>query len=886
MANFFSKPYRKNVFVQWAALFIIPAVVILWVTTYFYQAEKNKMLLSVSAQEKAVVTLGKNTIQLAFETVNGDLTYMSHYHDFRFFLNGRGVEKSFHFMEDYKMLMRLRGTYDQVRWIDKSGMEKIRIDYKNGFPTTVPKEQLQYKRDRYYFYESMNLPEGVIYMSPLDLNIEHEKIEIPYKPMIRIATVLIDERGQRRGIFIINYLGAELIKRFEHSLALSQGETMLLNEEGYWLKGSDPAEEWGFMFNRPDLTLAKRYPSVWRRIHTEEEGQFEDKYGLWTFKTIHPLSVQNTFNDKKYYWKAVTFIPSAQLYQSTKERFSFMFFMSVLALFGAAIASGGLVYLYQRKQESVEELKRLQRKTEGILLSVPDIIMQMDDAKRYTWANDEGIAFFGEDVIGNEASFYFEEEQDTYEKLSQILQGDVEAVYIESWQRRRDGEKRLLAWWCRNLNDSEGNVIGALSAARDITEEYLREEELLMQAHIFSAVQDSIIVHDLEGNFIYLNDNAWKTRGYTKEEMMRMSVKELNAPQSKSGYSEMIKAMIEKMHQKGSIKIEAEHRCKNGDLLPVEIISKLITLHEKPYVLSSVRDISRQKIAQFEIEKLSMAIEQLDDIVYITDKFGNITYVNSAYCRYLGYTREEVLGKNPRLTKSGLHEREFYAELWNTILAGNVYRNTIVNRKKNGGLYYEKKTITPLKDDKNAVIGFVSTGKDVTEETMLNQEIERVAMMDKLTGIFNRHKFEELFALESERARRFNHPLSLIMIDIDHFKSVNDTYGHDVGDEVLKGLALVVQSCIRKIDIFARWGGEEFLVLSPGTDGKNAQDFAEKLRHEVAAATFPEVGHITISLGISTFVPEDSFIDLFKRADRGLYYAKEHGRNQIEMILT
>ena len=119
------------------------------------------------------------------------------------------------------------------------------------------------------------------------------------------------------------------------------------------------------------------------------------------------------------------------------------------------------------------------------------------------------------------------------------------------------------------------------------------------------------------------------------------------------------------------------------------------------------------------------------------------------------------------------------------------------------------------------------------------------------------------------------------MIDIDHFKSVNDTYGHDVGDDVLKTLANIVQENIRKIDIFARWGGEEFLILSPGTDLEDVQILAEKLRLAVEHATFPKVNHITISLGISTFGKGDTFTEIFKRADQGLYYAKEHGRNQV-----
>jgi diguanylate cyclase (GGDEF)-like protein/PAS domain S-box-containing protein len=306
---------------------------------------------------------------------------------------------------------------------------------------------------------------------------------------------------------------------------------------------------------------------------------------------------------------------------------------------------------------------------------------------------------------------------------------------------------------------------------------------------------------------------------------------------------------------------------------------------EGSVISGMIIDMREIKESRKEIDTLSKAVEQIDDILYITDNFGDISYVNEAYYRHTGYTKEDVIGKNSRITKSRRHDRRFYKELWDTILSGEVYHNTLINKKKNGDLYYEKKTISPLKDENDRIVGFISTGKDVTQETMLYQEVEHIAMTDQLTGVYNRHKFEELYALESERARRFSHPLSMILIDIDHFKTVNDTYGHSIGDEVLKHLAEIVQKNIRKIDSFARWGGEEFLVLSPGTDRDNIQKLAEKLRRAVESADFLEAGHLTISLGVTVFDKEDTFSELFKRADRSLYEAKEKGRNQVGLIL-
>lgn len=764
MLKKFIKCCRRNFFIQITVLFLPIAIGIIGIAIYSYDVEKKREYTFNASNQFAILNMGKNSIRQALERVKYDVQYLSHYHEFEDYVMTGSSEKVEDLSHDFKFVMENRRVYDQIRWIDETGMERFRINFNSGSPTLVDAQYLQNKKGRYYFSDAMRYSEGETYFSLFDLNVENEKIEIPYKPMIRSATPVIDKEGHKRGIFIINYLGDELIRKFMDVTSLSNGDVMLLNSEGYWLKGVKKGDEWGFMFNRSDLTLAKRNPSVWQRISKEEEGQFVDEKGLWTFVTIHPpLNAQERSEESA--WKAVILLPTDKLYAKFDTLFSQLFVFAILGLIAAGIGSFTLAYLYRKKELTLKELSKLHQRTEGLLRAVPDMIMQVDSEKRYVWANDIGVKFFGDDVIGKEASYYFEGEQDTYTIVQPLFSGESHAVYVESWQRRRDGEKRLLAWWCQTLRDEGGAVTGVLSTARDITDEYQIQKNLK----------------------------------------------------------------------------ESEKKYKN----------------------------------------LAKAMEQVDDILYITDKVGNISYVNGAYCRHTGYTQEEVIGKNSRISKSGMHDQSFYKELWTTILSGEVYRNTLINRKKNGDLYYEKTTVTPLKDDNQEIVGFISSGKDVTQETMLHQEVERIATIDSLTGIYNRHKFEELFTLESERSRRFSYPLSMIMIDIDHFKSVNDTYGHNVGDEVLKQLADIVQENIRKIDIFARWGGEEFLILSPNTNLENIRTLAEKLRIAVEKASFPTIGHVTISLGISTFGKGDSFSGLFKRVDHSLYYAKEHGRNRV-----
>jgi len=292
------------------------------------------------------------------------------------------------------------------------------------------------------------------------------------------------------------------------------------------------------------------------------------------------------------------------------------------------------------------------------------------------------------------------------------------------------------------------------------------------------------------------------------------------------------------------------------------------------------RDITQRKMVEKEIEKLSKVIDQIDDLVTITDPKGYLTYVNKAFCKFTGYSREEVLGETPRVYKSDKHSIEEIEELWETILVGEVYRGVIINKKKNGELFYEEKTITPLMNEKGDISSFVSTGKDITNRVEMEGELEKLATTDHLTGLLNRFKFEEMFTNEMFRSRRYNSPLSLIMFDIDHFKKINDTFGHDVGDSVLKEISELVSSNIRESDILARWGGEEFMLLTPQVDLDSAYELAEKLRNSVSELEFYKVGEVKCSLGVVQLNEGEDLVSLCKRVDMAMYKAKESGRNK------
>ena len=176
---------------------------------------------------------------------------------------------------------------------------------------------------------------------------------------------------------------------------------------------------------------------------------------------------------------------------------------------------------------------------------------------------------------------------------------------------------------------------------------------------------------------------------------------------------------------------------------------------------------------------------------------------------------------------------------------------------------------------------FTEVQQYVEERELMVHELRRLASTDGLTGIYNRSKIEQLLTIEVLRARRYKHPLSIIIADIDHFKIVNDTYGHNVGDVVLTGIASMMKEHVREVDFIGRWGGEEFLIVCPETTADGARKLAEKLRKKIEKHHFKDIGIKTISMGVAQIEKDDWDEEMIKRADKNLYKAKRAGRNRV-----
>jgi diguanylate cyclase (GGDEF)-like protein/PAS domain S-box-containing protein len=325
-----------------------------------------------------------------------------------------------------------------------------------------------------------------------------------------------------------------------------------------------------------------------------------------------------------------------------------------------------------------------------------------------------------------------------------------------------DGAQKVVYEKGRVEYDKMGNPVRMVGTVQDITGRYEKSQELEFQSKMLNSVTDSIIVHNLDGNIIYVNEAACQTRGYTKDELLGMRMQDLDYHTEKNVdeiYKENLKNAKKQLEKNHKAVIEVMHKTKEGKVIPIEMTCKIVEEKEKSYIISIARDISALKA--------------------------------------------------------------------------------------------------------------------------MNEKLQKLATTDNLTGIYNRHKFEEMFSIEVERVLRYKSPLTLIMLDIDHFKNVNDTYGHDVGDKVIKNIVDIVKKNIRNIDIFVRWGGEEFIILCPETDSLSAATLAQKLRSAIDDASFDKVGNITCSFGVASFKDNESKDSFIKRSDSALYKAKDEGRNRV-----
>lgn len=343
---------------------------------------------------------------------------------------------------------------------------------------------------------------------------------------------------------------------------------------------------------------------------------------------------------------------------------------------------------------------------------------------------------------------------------------------------------------------------------------------------------------------------------------------------------------------RGSFKLEYRMNHANGSVIWVQDRGDVVERDANGKALrmmGSTFDVTAQKQAEAELRIAAVAFESQEGMC-ITDAQQRILQVNKAFCTETGYTAEEVLGRTPRMLQSGRHSPEFYRAMWARLNRTGAWQGEVWNRRKSGEVYPEWLTISAVKNELNEVTHYVASMLDITERKAAEEAIENLAYYDPLTHLPNRRLLMDRLHQAISKMARDPRLGALMFIDLDNFKTLNDTLGHDVGDQLLQQVAKRLLSCVRDADTVARLGGDEFVVMlcqldaSPSIAALYAETIAEKVLSSLNKP-YKLLGHnygSTPSIGVTLFVDAHMPVEeLLKRADLAMYQAKAMGRNGI-----
>jgi len=406
---------------------------------------------------------------------------------------------------------------------------------------------------------------------------------------------------------------------------------------------------------------------------------------------------------------------------------------------------------------------------------------------------------------------------------------------------------------------------------------------------ILRNASDGIHILDENGNVIEASDSFCTMLGYQRNEIIGMNVTRWDAQLTESELGKKIKEQILKQ---GHSRFETVHRRKDGSVFDVEVSGYPFELNGNSVIFNSSRDITERKQTQ-EAQRIAATAFEVQEGILITDSQTNILQVNQAFTRITGYSAEEAIGKKPQILSSGRHDADFYAAMWDSINSTGKWQGEIWNRRKYGEIYPEHLTITAVKDSDNSITNYVAAFADATKSKESEEAIKELAFFDPLTKLPNRRLLQDRLFQALSSSDRTGQTGALLFIDLDNFKTINDTLGHIMGDLLLQKVAERLKSCVREGDTVARLGGDEFVVMLENLSAQSieAATQAETIGEKILATLnkpymlAKKEYFNTSSIGVALFYHHhDKLDDLFKQADIAMYQAKKAGRNTLRFF--
>ncbi|HUX82741.1 MAG TPA: PAS domain S-box protein [Halothiobacillus sp.] len=613
---------------------------------------------SAEVREGSRVLVAKESVQVNLSAAVTDLRVLANLPALQSYLDHDDPAHHNTLEKIFLVLAKESERYDQIRYLDAKGQEQIRVNDNDGAPAAVPAHQLQNKQGRYYFEDSLSLDRGEIFMSPLDLNIEHHKLEIPYKPMIRFGTPVFDSAGTKKGVIILNYFGQALLHNFRAAMQGGMPHSgMLLNQDGYWLSSPQRADEWGFMLGRSQRTFAHDHPKIWTVISGTEHGTILTRQGLYSYDTVYPLLAAQQLSTQliapsvgdaahPYAWKLVSFVPKSSLYASAFYTQKFSKELLALAIVLLALLSLYIAQITLSRQQARREITKLNQELEQRVIdhaageerlsvtlnAIGDGVLSTDAEGRVNRLNPVAEKLMGwshVEAYGRAVDEVFHiinqqtRELATIPVASTLERGTIHGLANHTVLIARDGTERPIADSCAPIRDRSGKVIGAILVFRDVSQEYEAKQALIDSAsrihEILNAVADGIITINEHGLIETFNPAAERLFGYTADEIIGQNVKQLMPAPHSHQHDDYIARYLASgdAHIVGTRR-EVEGLRRNGSTFPMQIAVNATTLSGSVHFTGVIRDITENKLHE---QQLVAAKESAEEANHTKDSF-------------------------------------------------------------------------------------------------------------------------------------------------------------------------------------------------------------------------------------------------------------------------
>lgn len=551
-----------------------------------------------------------------------------------------------------------------------------------------------------------------------------------------------------------------------------------------------------------------------------------------------------------------------------------------------------------RRKELERALTQSEQRHRAILDQMSDACFEVDLVGKFAYTNSymsRKLQYKQDELIGKDYHVIIPKSDAgaVYTMFQRIYETGNAATAFPHRVKRKDGLEFYVESSVSLIRDVNGKPTGFICVGRDISERKQTERALIRSEerfrNILESMQDSYYEVSLDGKFTFVNDATSRHLLYTREELIGNSYKIIMS----EAEAQRVFDMFHKVFLTGEPNLGFAHKVSRKDGVTGYAESSVSLLKDErgvPIGFNSVsRDVTERKQLEERLrrseERFRTILENMQDSYYEVDLAGNFTFINISASDRLGYSRDELLGKNYRLTTATDDLGNIMAA-FNEVYTTGIPNKCFINKSvcRDGSVVIVESSISLLRNEHGEVIGFNSVGRDITERKALEQRLADMATHDFLTGLPNRLLLHDRLHMALAQAHRNKNKLAILTLDLDRFKAVNDTYGHHVGDELLKGVGQRLTGIIRSGDTVARMGGDEFLLLMPELHQSDSVSSIISKIVEAFKGPFIIEGHrlsVYVSIGIAIYPDDGTDMEtLMRKSDSAMYDIKRHGPSQ------